>query len=297
MKTRLELSSIFALFFFAVVATSQDLPSRAKAGGRLQKPSQAPAAQRVPDRRTGLRPLAGGDTCGTAVPIPSLPFSDTGDTTGAANDVSDVSCPHPLLASPSDPGPDLIYSFTVASGNNLTISVANTSPYDTSIYVLSTCGVGTTCVAYKDTVPGNPTETINLVGLAPGTYYLYIDSFYPASNAAGHGVYNLSITGTLGSTPTPTNTPTITPTFTATSTGTVTPTFTPTITPTFTITPTNTPTSTRTNTPVPTSTPTPTTTGVGGPAPIANVPTLSGWMLALFALGLATIALFLTRRT
>ena len=206
MRGGLKLLSVVALLTsFAVAASSQDFASPNTSdnpNGKL--PS---ASREVPGREALRRVLGGGDTCATAVPITVLPFSDTGNTTGAMNDVSDVSCPHPLLPSPSDSGPDLIYSFTVSSGNSLTITVTPTPPYDTSIYILSTCGNGATCVAYADTVPGNPPETITVSGLAPGTYYLYIDSFYstdPASPfffpAGAQGPYSLSVTGTLGST-------------------------------------------------------------------------------------------------
>ena len=110
----------------------------------------------------------------------------------------------------------------------------------------------------------------------------------------------------------PTLTPTFTPTFTSTPTLTSTPTAT--LTPTVTVTPggptlTPTPTATITNTPagVPTSTatatatsipPTPTNTvgtGPGGP-PLGSIPTLSGGMLAVLALALAGLALYLMRR-
>jgi CSLREA domain-containing protein len=128
-----------------------------------------------------------------------------------------------------------------------------------------------------------------------------------------------SFTPTLTATPTLTITPTPTPTPTRTITPggpTLTPTSTPslTATPTLTITPggpTLTPTSTptRTNTPGgPTSTATATATSVppsatatiiggGGVPPLGSIPTLSGGMLALLALGLAAAAILFIRRS
>ena len=187
--------------------------------------------------------------------------------------------------------------------NALTITVTPTLPYDPSIYVLSACNDGTTCVAYADTSPGNPPEVINLSNLAPGTYHLYIDSYGFSSDVFGQGAYSLSVTGNLGTAPTatPTETPTITPTPTPTNTGTVTPTpiFTATNTPTASPTVTSSPTLTPvppTSTPVPTLTPTP--SGTGQPVgPATPIPTLSGWMLAAFAAALVAVALFLTRRS
>lgn len=117
-------------------------------------------------------------------------------------------------------------------------------------------------------------------------------------------------------TPTVTQTATSTPTATPTLTGTLTPTGTPSLTPTLTVTPTLTATPTTTTsatatptvtttgggagptgTPTPTVTATPTNTVVpgGGGAP-SDIPTLSGSMLALFAVALAGIAFFLLRR-
>lgn len=60
-------------------------------------------------------------------------------------------------------------------------------------------------------------------------------------------------------------------------------------------TPTATPTDTATPTPTSTATPTPTVIGGGGPPP-GPVPTLSPGMLALLAIGLATVAVLLIRR-
>lgn len=321
MKTRMGSLSIAALLLLSVAATGQESAPRAKA-----RPSQASTSTRA----VPFRIFAGGDTCGTATPITVLPFTDAGaSSVGAANDVNDVSCPHPLLPSPATSGPDVIYSFTVFTGNSFTISVSHLGTYDPALYLLSTCGDGTSCVAYVDTVPGNPTETLVLSGLAPGTYYLYIDSFYPVGDPNSAGTYTLDVTGTFGTPPTatPTDTPTSTPTNTATSTPTNTPTntatatatdtptntptgtITPSLTPTVTSTPTVTPTATSTVTGTPpatstatatapalTATPTPTVIGGGGGGPTTPIPTLSAWMLAAFGLALAAIAVLLTRR-
>jgi hypothetical protein len=92
--------------------------------------------------------------------------------------------------------------------------------------------------------------------------------------------------GVQGPTPTPTATATATPTSTATETPTST------ATPTFTETPTATPTATSTAT-APAS---PTAT-LGPGTPPANVPTLSGGLLALLALAIATAGLFVIRGT
>jgi hypothetical protein len=145
---------------------------------------------------------AGGDTCATATPIPSLPFNDSGDTTGATDNIRLTGC-----AGLSLEGPDHIYVFTVFAGNNLTFTLTPTPTdpeYDPAIYIRSACAQGTgSCVARTDVSLGGEAEAITVSGLAPGTYYFYVDSVYPEGDAAGEGHYSLSVTGTLG---TPNNT-------------------------------------------------------------------------------------------
>jgi hypothetical protein len=144
---------------------------------------------------TPLAVTAGGDTCAAVTPIPSLPFNDTGDTTGATDNIRLTGC-----AGISLEGPDHIYAFTVFAGNNLTFTLTTTdSEYDPAIYIRSACAQGTgSCVARADVGFGGQAETITVSGLAPGTYYFYIDSVYPEGDAAGEGHYSLSVTGTFG---------------------------------------------------------------------------------------------------
>src|SRR3982074_1372901 len=110
MKARFRNSSVLVLSLLAVVATGQQTSQRARATG-IAKP-QAPKASAASTAKRPLRTLNGADTCPGTL-IAALPFADTGDTTGAANDVSDVSCAHPSLPSPTDSGPDLTYTFTI----------------------------------------------------------------------------------------------------------------------------------------------------------------------------------------
>jgi hypothetical protein len=139
---------------------------------------------------------AGGDTCATATPIPSLPYSDpSGNTIGATDNIRITGC-----AGISLEGPDVIYVFTVFAGNNLTFTLTPTDPeYDPAIYIRSACAQGTgSCVARTDVGFGGEAEVLTVSGLAPGTYYFYVDSVYPEGDVAGQGHYTLSVTGTLG---------------------------------------------------------------------------------------------------
>jgi len=139
---------------------------------------------------------AGGDTCASPTLISSLPFNDSGNTTGAADDIRITGCPGFL----SMPGPDLIYTFTVFPGNNLTFTLTTSdSAYDPAIYIRTACPqTSGTCVAHSDAGGAGQPETIMVSGLAPGTYYFYVDSVFSVDEIGGSGPYSLSVTGTFG---------------------------------------------------------------------------------------------------
>src|SRR5262245_54743887 len=89
----------------------------------------------------------GGDTCASPpTVITSLPYTDSGDNTGATDNVSSV----PLACNglyTTTLGPDVIYQLTLTAGNNVTVTVTPDPNFDPSIYALSTCTDGTTCGA------------------------------------------------------------------------------------------------------------------------------------------------------
>lgn len=153
---------------------------------------------------------AGGDTCSAPTLISSVPFNDTGDTTGSADDIRITGCAGGF---PAMAGPDHIYQFNVFAGNSLTFTLTpGTADYDIAMYVRSGClATSGECVASRDVAKGGQPETLSVSGLAPGTYYLFIDS--PLSGdkeGPGNGPYTLSVTGTLGI-PNPANFYTVTP--------------------------------------------------------------------------------------
>lgn len=155
-------------------------------------------------------PKAGTDDCTDPTEVGSpLPYSDNGDTTGATSTVNSI----PISCNgfyTTVPGPDHIYMFTVGASNDLTLTATpSNNDYDTSIYVLGTCGDGSTCVGGSDycfavNTLGNPcgqdaAETVSLSGLAAGTYYFYVDSIYApgSTNNRDSGPYTVAISGTL----------------------------------------------------------------------------------------------------
>jgi hypothetical protein len=103
----------------------------------------------------------------------------------------------------SRPGPDLVYSITVFPGNSLTFTVDPGADFDASIYLLSTCSTGSTCIQESDTGIEDEPETIGPISLPPGTSYFYVDSIFFPKEGPDHGPYTLSVSGSLG---TPSNT-------------------------------------------------------------------------------------------
>lgn len=183
-KTRTLYAVAFSLLLAGVFAEKgSSLP-----GGRLSQDGGVSA----------LSIAAGGDSCATATVIASLPYNDTGDTSTATNDSLFLGATCTGGGAGSREGPDRVYSITVAAGNSLTIQVTPAATYDVDVYLLGTCGSGSTCVAEKDTGIEGQAETLGPITLAPGTYSLYIDSVYPIDDPLGSGTYSLSVTGTLG---------------------------------------------------------------------------------------------------
>jgi hypothetical protein len=170
------------------------------AGVSAEKGSSLPAGNRPSsDRVSVLSIAAGGDTCASPTAIASLPYNDMGDTSTATNDSLFLGATCTGGGAGGREGPDRIYSITVAAGNSLTIQVTPAATYDVDVYILGTCGTGSTCVSEKDTGAEGVPETLGPITLSPGTYYLYIDSIYPIEDKLGSGTYALSVTGTLGS--------------------------------------------------------------------------------------------------
>ena len=273
---------------------------------RAVAPTPADAPRPTPAPAFGsITTLDGGANCTAPPAIATLPFNDTGTTSGKGNDSSGFlksSCTD-LMGVVSRPGPDVVYQFTIVGfGNSLTFSVTpGNVDYDPAIYVLQNCLQLNTCVGGADSHFNGQAETLTVSNLSPGTYFFGIDSMVdPVEDPlSASGPYTLAVTGNFGTpsitptgtptrtptpsrtptasrTPTPSSTPTITPTptLTPTQTATATPTDTPTAPP-ATNTPTGTATETPTVTPTPSDTPTPTATVTGTPPTptVSNTPT------------------------
>lgn len=153
--------------------------------------------------RKGETPFVGGDTCATPptqVTGP-LPYTDSGNTCGNANDYNNAgpsACRTSLNF--NYPGPDVIYRVDLLAGNNAGYSMSLTgSTGDLVLFLLTDCGVETSCVANsQDAIgPGVGPEVIAAAARTAGDYYLYVDSYYPIGNGASCGTYTLTVTGLL----------------------------------------------------------------------------------------------------
>jgi hypothetical protein len=149
------------------IAGAQELGSRAPA----KVPGTTPADVPNPIRQ-------GGDTIATATVITSLPYSDTGTTTGFWNDYSS-SCY-------TDGAPDVVYRLTVPSTwNAMRVSLCGSS-YDTGLQILDASLAEIGC---NDDYCGLQSE-LEYVIVSPGqVVYIVVDGFGPAS-----GPYQLEVT-------------------------------------------------------------------------------------------------------
>lgn len=143
----------------------------------------------------------GADGCPpTGAAITSLPFSDPGTTCDNTNTVTNyggvcgTDLPFPYG------GENAIYQITLAAGNNVTFDAnLSGSAGDLALFLLTTCGTGSSCIAHSaDTIGvGTNPETIAAASYPAGTYFLYIDSYYGVGETGSCGTYTLSVTGSL----------------------------------------------------------------------------------------------------
>lgn len=147
----------------ADLSPCNDRAAKPAAGGLA-----APAPALPPD---ALR--QGGDTVADAVPVASLPFTDSGATCGFTDDY-DAVCPYS-----GSVAPDVVYVFTPPSDVAVTVDLCG-SAYDTKVYILDQAGAVVACNDdyYADAPCGEYVSYIDhaeLVGRLP--YYIVIDGY------------------------------------------------------------------------------------------------------------------------
>jgi hypothetical protein len=166
--------TVIVMMVLATTATSlaHDLGSNAPA-----KPIGT-RAMPVPDRER-----QGGDTIETAFLIPSVPFADTGTTTGYHDDY-DETCPFDSTS------PEVVYRFISTSPQNVDIDLCGSS-YDTKVYVWDADLHHVACnddyYFDADDECGQFVSKLVNVGLEIGTYYIVVDGY------SGSGDYVLTV--------------------------------------------------------------------------------------------------------
>lgn len=134
----------------------------------------------------------GGETIGSALPVTSLPFNDTGNTCNNIDDYDEV-CPYSGSTSP-----DVVYSYTAPADGMINIDLCGSS-YDTKVYVYVNSytpgnpydcnddyyGFGDPCGDYTSAIFSMPVFNGDI-------YYIVIDGW-----SGDCGEYLLNITGDL----------------------------------------------------------------------------------------------------
>jgi len=136
----------------------------------------------------------GGETVLDAVPIPLLPFSDTGSTVGHVNDY-DAACPYA-----GSTAPDVVYKYTPSSNwMYLTVDLC-ASEYDTKIYIFE--DAVNNVVACNDDAgcgySGWQSKIYRALLWGGHTYYIVIDGYGDAA-----GTYAMTVFENTCSVPCP----------------------------------------------------------------------------------------------
>jgi len=118
----------------------------------------------------------GGDTCANPTVIPSLPYTDTGDTSSFFHDYDEV-CPYS-----GGTAPDVVYSYQPAVNETVNISLCDpNTAYDTKLYVYEgTCPDPNNPFACDDDGCDSPglASQLNNLELTGGTvYYIVVDGY------------------------------------------------------------------------------------------------------------------------
>jgi hypothetical protein len=126
-----------------------------------------------------------GDTCATAIPVGALPYTDSGNTSGAINDYGYAA--GTCLPADDDLGgasKDLVYSFTPTVTGSYTITLGG---FDATLYVVTDCAniTSTTCLGGVDDCGTTCDEELTLTLTAGTPYYIVVDGWSDTSNVSG----------------------------------------------------------------------------------------------------------------
>ena len=140
----------------------------------LSNTRQTPVKRGLPDLTNTGTPdnREGGETIGTAFPIGSLPFTDSGNTCDNIDDY-DEECPYTLSTSP-----DVVYTFTPTGNTAITVDLCG-SGYDTKTYVYDSGMMTVACNDdfYFDATCGTYVSYLEATLTGGQTYYIVIDGY------------------------------------------------------------------------------------------------------------------------
>jgi len=123
----------------------------------------------IPDQNIILQ---GGDNIGTATVISSLPYNDTGTTSGYTDDY-DEACPYTGSTSP-----DVVYSYTPSYDMTVDVTLCNGSSYDTKLYIYENSYTpGSPYDCNDDSCPGYVSELLGVSFTNGNTYYIIVDGY------------------------------------------------------------------------------------------------------------------------
>jgi hypothetical protein len=186
MKRTSALTLLLLVFWTAYAFAAPQAPST----GNQAPPGSENKGTTVPPPKPGGT-LVGGEDVAHALPIPGIPYNDTGNTCGFRDDYQP-----PCI--PDAGGKDVVYSFRPTTNVCIDISLCGSS-YDTVLYVYRDDGIfGLTPIACNDDlcglgVPGaqgQQSRIHNVQVLAGSVYYIVVDGF----SSPDCGNYTLSIT-------------------------------------------------------------------------------------------------------
>ena len=136
-----------------------------------------------------------GATCGTAVPISSLPYTTPSLQTTLCkgddyNNSSSSSC-----ASLYESGEDMVFSYTTAAAQCIQIALSNTSSTVAGFTVYQGCpsSASSNCLGFV----GGGNVSGNFTLPASGTYYIVVDSWSPPAFVT----FDLNVTSSVGNSP------------------------------------------------------------------------------------------------
>lgn len=170
--------------------------------------ASAVSAQSQRQRTGPPGPGDGTGPCTTVGTISALPFTDnTVDTcasgVAAISNYASATCDAIV---DGYPGPEIAYEIMVGAGNSNITMTLTPAAADLGIFMVDTCGTGTSCVAFNDAIGGGAASDISQTNpaggdmipspLTPASYFIYVDSYY-AAGGLSCGTFTLDITGTL----------------------------------------------------------------------------------------------------